>query len=125
MIADGAHNPDAVKKLVDSIDTLFPHESYKRIGVAGIFKDKDIDRMLNIMSGCFDEIHTVTPPGARGMNACVLADKTYDILKIKTTAHTDMCADEVAEEIICGIDECDKNQTVVVIFGSLSLRSQN
>ena len=81
--------------------------------------------MLNIMSGCFDEMHTVTPPGARGMNACVLADKTYDILKIKTTAHTDMCADEVAEEIICGIDECDKDKTVVVIFGSLSLRSKN
>ena len=58
MIADGAHNPDAVKKLVDSIDTLFPHQNYKRIGVAGIFKDKDIDRMLNIMSGCFDEMHT-------------------------------------------------------------------
>ncbi len=125
VIADGAHNPDAVKKLVDSIDTLFPHQNYKRIGVAGIFKDKDIDRMLNIMSGCFDEMHTVTPPGARGMNACVLADKTYDVLKIKTTAHTDMCADEVAEEIICGIDECDKDKTVVVIFGSLSLRSKN
>lgn len=46
VIADGAHNPDAVKKLVDSIDTLFPHQNYKRIGVAGIFKDKDIDRML-------------------------------------------------------------------------------
>lgn len=125
VIADGAHNPDAVFKLMDSVDVLFPRERYKRIGIIGIFKDKDIDNIINNISGRFEKLHTVTPPGPRGLKAGQLADIINRNTKTMPCVHPDKGVYEVADDIINKMDTDDLEKSVIIIFGSLSLLGKN
>lgn len=121
IIIDGAHNVDGIKVLADSIKTLFPADTYRRIGIMGVFADKDTAGMLANIKGIFEVIHTVTAPGKRGMDAEMLAEKIEIIADTIVIAHENMSAREVSEDIINEIEDEEKGKTVVVIFGSLSL----
>lgn len=119
ILVDGAHNVNGIEALASSIDNIFPKSIYKRIGVMGVFADKDVDGMIKQIVGIFDEMHTVKAPGPRGMNANMLADKFCRIIGMDAICHTDMSAKQVAEHIIS--DDNNNENLVVVIFGSLSL----
>jgi dihydrofolate synthase/folylpolyglutamate synthase len=48
VIADGAHNPDGLRTLKKAISTYFQYE--KQIFILGFMQDKDIDKMLKILT---------------------------------------------------------------------------
>jgi len=48
VIVDSAHTPDAVQKLLETLDQFFPHKQVTL--VFGVSEDKDIQGMLNILA---------------------------------------------------------------------------
>lgn len=46
IILDGAHNPDGAKKLMKSLELVYPNREY--IYVAGVFRDKDYEKIARI-----------------------------------------------------------------------------
>lgn len=47
LIIDGAHNPNGIKSLVDSLDYYYPNK--KRRFIFGCLRNKDYEKMLNIL----------------------------------------------------------------------------
>ena len=69
---DGAHNEDAAKKLRATIDERLP--GYRIILVAGMFRDKEYDKVMNILASRSDMVFAVeTPDNARALPAAELA----------------------------------------------------
>ncbi len=125
IIIDGAHNPCGVKALAESINKIFPKDRFCRIGIMGVFADKDICGMALCMAGLFNEIHTVSAPGERGLSAEKLSGILYDVLKENSKAHKNLTAKEVCGDIVRSVKTQNAQSTVIVIFGSLSLTAEN
>ena len=71
-ILDGAHNEDAALKLRESVETYFPGR--KRIGIMGVFRDKEYERIAEIMGPILSVIYAVDlPDEKRGLPAGKLA----------------------------------------------------
>lgn len=124
IIIDGAHNPCGIKRLVESINAIFPKSRFYRIGIMGVFADKDVAGMVSGISGVFNEIHTVTAPGMRGLPAEKLSGIIKDITGEKAICHEGMEAKELCSDIINGIYK-ETEDMVIIIFGSLSLTAEN
>lgn len=60
IIADGAHNVDAVKRLTENIRTYFPGK--KLIGILGVFRDKEYEKMIEIIAPYFKYIYAIELP---------------------------------------------------------------
>lgn len=120
---DGAHNPDGAKSLRDSIQAYFPN--YKKILVMGVFKDKDYDGILKIMSEISDTLITFTPENARGLSSSELkvsADTYFDYVQDGVSAEN---AIEIAkEELVKLAKEKADAESMIIIFGSLSTISR-
>ncbi|MEQ2129925.1 folylpolyglutamate synthase/dihydrofolate synthase family protein [Caldanaerobacter subterraneus KAk] len=72
VVIDGAHNPQGMTVLKESLK-LF---NYRRlILVIGMLKDKEVDKMLNIITPVADVIITTTPLSDRAYSAKDLASK--------------------------------------------------
>ncbi|MBR1741898.1 MAG: bifunctional folylpolyglutamate synthase/dihydrofolate synthase [Lachnospiraceae bacterium] len=67
VIADGAHNPDAVKRLAESLEVYFKGETFDFI--YGVLGDKDYGKMTEILCPFMRHVYTVKPPVARGLSA--------------------------------------------------------
>lgn len=120
VVIDGAHNPDAAAKLAFSLDNIFDRKKYTRIGIMGVFSDKDVKGILYELSDSFDEMHIIKAPGVRGMKTEELAEHIKEIIGILPICH-DVSAKEVINRVISGLSEADKEDTVIVVYGSLSL----
>src|SRR5699024_5228399 len=59
-ILDGAHNEDAALRLRESVESYFPGR--RRLGIMGVFRDKDYERIAQIMGPVMDEIRPVDLP---------------------------------------------------------------
>ena len=59
---DGAHNPDAARKLRDSIEQYFAGK--RLIYINGVFADKDYREIIRITAPLASEIFTVATPGS-------------------------------------------------------------
>lgn len=107
-VLDGAHNPDAAKRLRDSLEIYFKNQ--KKLFIIGVFLDKDYDGILKNTAGLAEQIFTVKPPSARGLAADKLAAaarKYNDNVK--------------ASDIHSAVDYCmGQKDCVTVAFGSLS-----
>lgn len=55
LIIDGAHNPNGIKSLVESLDNYYPNT--KRRFIFGCLKNKDYEKMLNILLSQKDEVY--------------------------------------------------------------------
>lgn len=55
LIIDGAHNPNGINLLKQSLDMYYPDE--KRRFIFGCLKNKDYEKMVNILFGAGDEIY--------------------------------------------------------------------
>lgn len=80
VLVDGAHNPSAVRRLVESLETYFPEEKFDFI--LGVFRDKDYGREAEALLPVMHRVYTVAAPGRRGLSgealeACIarLAEK--------------------------------------------------
>lgn len=71
VLADGAHNEDAVKKLCCSLRTSFPEEKFQFI--FGVFRDKEYEKMAAELLPLAEKMVTVAPAGKRGLSAGELA----------------------------------------------------
>lgn len=72
VVADGAHNPAAMYSFRESV--LSYYKNNKKIGIMGVFADKDYEKMTELAEGIFEKVYTITPPSRRGLSAEILAD---------------------------------------------------
>ncbi|MBR1874142.1 MAG: hypothetical protein IJ807_04500 [Eubacterium sp.] len=116
VIFDGAHNPDAVKLLGESMKRLFPDSDI--YAVMGVYADKDYKTMVDIAAGFCDELCAIRADGERALDPGVLTGlwmnkgrKAYAAGSVfeAVSRYTDMIRDS-------------KNDGVILVFGSLSLR---
>jgi dihydrofolate synthase/folylpolyglutamate synthase len=111
-IVDGAHNPDAAKKLKASIEMYFPDK--RLIFLMGIFKDKQYDAIASVMAPMASEIIVMeTPDNPRALPAAELAKavgKYNDNVQI---------SDSLEDAVERGMRAAGP-EDVIVAFGSLS-----
>lgn len=112
---DGAHNEDACIRLKESVERYFRHRYV--IMMIGILKDKAYETMMKIMAPLAQEIYTVTPQNARGLDGAVLADVCRQYCDRVTSCGSLMHACRAAFD--SGAEHRDKNP-VILCFGSLS-----
>ena len=62
-ITDGGHNPQGIRAAVDSFKMHFGNE--KALVVFGVMADKDIEKVVSVVSEIADEVITVTPDNPR------------------------------------------------------------
>lgn len=111
-IMDGAHNVDAIKQLAETIKSCFTNEPINFI--IGVLKDKEHEKMMEIIAPLANKIYTITPPNARGMDGSELAE---EIRKWKS----DVTSCETIEEAVnLAMDEGKATGISTVAFGSLS-----
>ena len=116
VIYDGAHNPDGVFVLAESIRAVLGDR--KIYGIMGVFRDKAAEDMVRTIAPFLSAITTVRAPGARGMEAeplAALIESTAPELPVKSGG-ADIAA--VLDEVIA---EAKKDDAVVLVFGSLSM----
>lgn len=114
-ILDGAHNPDAAKKLRITLDTLWNHK--KIIFIIGVLADKDYVEVLRQILTQKDVVYTITPQNARGLSGDTLLREVKNFLTNATSCSTVKEAVNAALKLAAGED-------VIVAFGSLSYLSQ-
>lgn len=110
VIVDGAHNPDGLRHFLASADAYLKER--KKIGIMGVFADKDTDTMTELLSERFQTVYTVTPPSGRGLPAERLAEKIGDRA---VSCHS------VTEAVERARSEADEENAALLIFGSLSI----
>lgn len=118
IVADGAHNPDGIFQLCKSIDTHF--SNVKRIGIMGVFSDKNFEKMSEMVEPLFDTIMTITPPTKRGLSSKILSDT------INKYARKDKATpfDNFEDALKCAENTQLNEDCVILIFGSLSIMKQ-
>ena len=110
-ILDGAHNPQCVEVMTQSIEALLPDQ--KVIFLIGVLKDKDYMQMLKLISPRIKEVICLTPDSDRALPAETLASILQGF-EIKATAFSS------AESGIIAALTAAKGRPVVA-FGSLYL----
>ena len=111
-IADGAHNEDAVKKLMETMRFHFTNQ--RIIYIMGVLKDKDYTRMIQESVPVAEFIFTVTSPNKeRALPALDLAKQIREYNPNVTATDSVEEAVEMAK-LMAGEDG------VVLAFGSLS-----
>lgn len=110
---DGAHNPGGWMELRRNIDTYFTGR--RLIYVCGVFKDKDYERMLDIMMPGADAFIAVQPDNPRAL----------DNKKLGKLAKTYIDSVFVQDDIDAAVEQAvqmaaETPDSVVIIFGSLS-----
>ncbi|MDD6395238.1 MAG: bifunctional folylpolyglutamate synthase/dihydrofolate synthase [Firmicutes bacterium] len=111
VILDGAHNPDGIEALCNSIDTLLDGRSI--IGIIGMLGDKEYENSLSKIIPRFSRVFTVTPDSPRALSAKSLAEcaekfagedvavKSFENLKKAAEKAIEM-ADETSAVVVCG-----------------------
>ncbi|MDE6275223.1 MAG: hypothetical protein K2M75_01650 [Clostridia bacterium] len=111
-LLDGAHNPDGAKVLAQELETTF--KDMKKCFVFGMFKDKDVDGVLQNIGALADEFIAIKPPSARGLDEDITFKKC-----LAYTPNSSKCNDmETAIAKAYG-SKCD----LIVVCGSLSILS--
>lgn len=113
VLVDGAHNESGARALRESVETLLDN---RRIhGVMGVFRDKEYDRIVEVMRPVLQDIIAVRAPAGRGLEADVLAEvwRASGCADVTT-------ADSVKTGVEMALRRCGESDAVVV-FGSLSL----
>ena len=83
IILDGAHNPDGIRRLRDSVNQMFG--AVPICYVCGVLADKDYEKEIEILFGRASNVFTVTPPSPRAMKSTDLKaaiKKRFSQLKV-------------------------------------------
>ncbi len=110
-LLDGAHNPQCVEMLEQSIQVLF-HDQ-KVVFLVGMLRDKDYLQMLKTISKRANGVVCLTPDSDRALPAETLAN-ALKALEIKATAF-----DDVELGIIAALSAAEGRP--IIAFGSLYL----
>ncbi len=115
---DGGHNPEGAKMLYDSLQTYFPGK--KIIFITGVLKDKDYEKMYEIMLPIAKCFFTVTPENERALSAEALA---AFLSQKKAAADFAIPCSSVEEAVELAIKRAD-HKTIVCSFGSLYFQGE-
>jgi dihydrofolate synthase/folylpolyglutamate synthase len=107
VMVDGAHNPNGVAALRDSLKTLFPEEKFHF--VMGVMADKDYEEMVELLTDIALDFVTVTVESKRALQA----EKLAECIRAKGI----LARSSSIEECLSSIDENTGEKTVA--FGSL------
>ena len=110
---DGAHNPEGITALVQSLERLAPGK--KRVCIHGMMEDKDVPSSVAMLSKAFDCAVTVTPDNPRAMGSGALRDIWQDNGVETVSVGGDMAAAVAQAVALAGEDGA------VVCCGSLFL----
>lgn len=83
IILDGAHNPDGIRRLRESVNQMFG--AVPICYVCGVLADKDYEKEIEILFGSASNVFTVTPPSPRAMKSTDLKaaiKKRFSQLKV-------------------------------------------
>ena len=112
VIIDGAHNPDAAARLMDSVRVLFPER--RLIYIFGVFSDKEYDKIIRITAPYADRIYTIeTRDNPRALPAGKLAQA------VRAVNPNVECAGYLPEAFDLAMERAAP-EDVILIFGSLS-----
>ncbi len=111
MFVDGAHNEDAWLYLRDSINKYFTNKSI--IYIIGVLKDKEYDKMIDILKDTMTHAITVTPNTPRGLDKAILARLLEEV-----GVSCDMA--DSSEEAISLAKSIAGDEDVILVSGSLS-----
>lgn len=109
---DGAHNPDAAKKLRETLEFCFPGE--KLICIMGVLADKAVGQILDEMLPKAERIITVTPDNPRAMDGESLAEL------IRGKGGCSEHAPKIKDAVWRAIEEAERTGRRILAFGSLS-----
>ena len=122
IIIDGAHNPDAAKKLRETLDKEYRDEKF--IYVMGVLGDKDFSEVIKTMADRAEYIITVTPPNPRALDAIRLKDFVEEYNKNVCFATSieeayNMAMEKIKEMSMVG-ELYRIDNMAILAFGSLS-----
>ena len=83
IILDGAHNPDGIRRLRESVNQMFG--AVPICYVCGVLADKEYEKEIEILFGRASNVFTVTPPSPRAMKSTDLKaaiKKRFSQLKV-------------------------------------------
>lgn len=83
IILDGAHNPDGIRRLRESVNQMFG--AVPICYVCGVLADKDYEKEIEILFGRASNVFTVTPPSPRAVKSTDLKaaiKKRFSQLKV-------------------------------------------
>ncbi len=112
IIADGAHNEDAVKKLMETMRFYFTNQ--RIIYIMGVLKDKDYTQMIRESAPMAEFIFTVTSPNKER------ALPAFDLAKQIREYNPNVTATDSVEEALEMARLMAGEDGVVLAFGSLS-----
>ena len=110
VVIDGAHNRDGIKKLSESIGTYFKYN--KIVLILGILADKEVEKMVEVISKKAEKIITVTPHS----NRAELSKDLETVVKKYNPSCESM--DDYKEAFLKGKQYCHKDD-LLLISGSL------
>lgn len=108
---DGGHNPGAAERIRETIEMYFTNS--KIIYIMGVLADKDYETILSVTAPLADEIITVTPDHARGLDGKILAEAAEKYNKNVS------CAKHLEQAVAQAVTAAGTGG-VILVFGSLS-----
>lgn len=112
LIVDGAHNPNGVEALVDTIRAYFPDQKINF--VMGVMKDKDYHTMLRLIAPYAARFITELPDAHRALRP--------EQLKSEIRAYFDgpvETADSVTAAVQRAMEIAERTEAIAICFGSL------
>lgn len=112
VIADGAHNEDAVRRLAENLDIYL--KGKKVTAVLGVFKDKEYEKMIGIMTPYLDYVYAIDLPNR---DRTLAKEELCEVL-----AKYRICAEPAVhiEQALVQAKKRAGKDGVVLAFGSLS-----
>ncbi len=117
IIRDGAHNPDGAQALRKSVQKHFTNG--KIIFIIGVLRDKEYDKMMEILCPLADKVYTITPENERGLSGAKLRESV-----LPYCGDAEVCEDSLQALERAGRDwrrlEEQGEKVVIIAWGSLS-----
>lgn len=114
IILDGAHNPDGIRRLRESVNQMFG--AVPICYVCGVLADKDYEKEIEILFGRASNVFTVTPPSPRAMKSTDLKaaiKKRFSQLKVTSFD----CEDGIEKAMEAAVSQ----NNPVVVCGTLTI----
>lgn len=111
VVVDGAHNPQGIDALKQTLLAVFPGEKFNFI--VGMLADKDYETSIKEIAPLAKSFSAITPPNSRSLSSDKMAAKIKEITGIEATAY-----EEQSKALDTVIGNAGKDE-IICIFGSL------
>ena len=119
---DGAHNEDAALKLKVTVERYF--SDYKKIFIMGVFKDKEYEKIIQILCPSAKRVYTVDLPNKeRTLPAEKLAECVRDCMTEQMSVYAEKSIGDAVAKAYTYATE-DSGKRAVIACGSLSYLSE-